>query len=356
MRSFSIVLRIILQILHDRRTLALLFFAPLFVMTLIYLLLGNSSYVPKIAAVDLPSTLTDTLKEGDCELTILDGVEDGLAAVRDGKADALLQLESGRLKLTFESNDAVKTEKTVKAVQEALELASALGTAAGAPSVNSANTSSKAGITVDYLYGEAGESLFVSMGYRLLAVIVFFIVFILSGISFLRERTSQTLERLMLTPVKKGEVIAGYTLGFGLFAVLQSALLLLFVHYVLKMPIAGSVGAVGLVLFLLALSSVSIGTFISLFSNTEFQMVQFIPIIIIPQIFFCGILSLDTLPFNLGYLSRIMPVYYAAEALKLLCIRGESLVSCLPFLGALIVFIGFFSLLNIAALGKYREG
>lgn len=352
MRSFSIVLRIILQILHDRRTLVLLFFAPLFVMTLIYLLLGNSSYVPKIAAADLPLPLTDALKEANCELMLLDEVEDGLDSVREGTADALLQLENGQLKLTFESNDAVKTEKTVKAVQEAIELASGFGSS----SDNSAGTSSKAGIAVDYLYGEAGESLFVSMGYRLLAVIVFFIVFILSGISFLRERTSQTLERLMLTPVKKGEVIAGYTLGFGLFAVLQSALLLFFVHYVLKMPIAGSVGAVGLVLFLLALSSVSIGTFISLFSNTEFQMVQFIPIIIIPQIFFCGILSLDTLPFNLGYLSRIMPVYYAAEALKLLCIRGEGLVSCLPFLAALTVFICFFSLLNIAALGKYREG
>jgi ABC-2 type transport system permease protein len=163
------------------------------------------------------------------------------------------------------------------------------------------------------------------------------------------------MERLMMTPVKRWEVVCGYTLGFGFFAALQSIILIAFVKWVLKMPIAGSVLTTGLIMILLSLSAVCIGAFFSIFSNNEFQIMQFIPVVVVPQIFFSGLILLDTLPFHLGMISRIMPVYYACDALKGVAIKGEGLLSILPDITALLVFIVIFSCFNTVALKKFRR-
>ena len=84
-------------------------------------------------------------------------------------------------------------------------------------------------------------------------------------------------------------------------------------------------------------------------------MMQFIPVIIIPQIFFSGLISLDTLPYHLGILSKIMPVYYACNALKDITIKGAELGEVWPDIVALLVFIGLFFVMNIFALKKYRR-
>jgi len=82
---------------------------------------------------------------------------------------------------------------------------------------------------------------------------------------------------------------------------------------------------------------------------------QFIPVVVVPQIFFSGLISLDTLPFHLGMISRIMPVYYACDALKGVAIKGEGLLSILPDITALLVFIVIFSCFNTVALKKFRR-
>ena len=92
-----------------------------------------------------------------------------------------------------------------------------------------------------------------------------------------------------------------------------------------------------------------------IYANNEFQMMQFLPLIIIPQIFFSGLISLDTLPYHLGYLSKIMPVYYACDALNAILIKGLRLGDVLPQIAALFAFIAIFFALNIVALKKYRR-
>ncbi|MDR3645878.1 MAG: ABC transporter permease, partial [Clostridia bacterium] len=164
-----------------------------------------------------------------------------------------------------------------------------------------------------------------------------------------------TMERLMMTPVRRWQVVLGYTLGFGFFAVLQSIVLLTYVKWVLQMTIMGSVVTAGFVMILLALSAVCIGAFFSIFSNNEFQIMQFIPIVVIPQIFFSGLISLDTLPYHLGAVSKIMPVFYACDALKTITIRGGGVGDILPDILALFIFILLFFFMNILALKKYRK-
>ncbi len=111
--------------------------------------------------------------------------------------------------------------------------------------------------------GRPTPASFDNLGYVFLAVISFFVVFVLSGVSFIRERTGGTLERMMLTPVRRYQVVFGYTAGFGLLATVQSLLIVLFCRYVLGLAFAGPLIAAMVIMVLLAFAAVATGTFIS---------------------------------------------------------------------------------------------
>lgn len=337
MKILYIINRIIKQTINDRRSLALILIAPIFLFTLIYFLLGDSDYQASIAAYHMPAQLIEKIEAEDITVDILDK-KVGKQEVKDKNKDALLYMEGKELVLLFETNDAVKTGLVTKAVQNALKDQNPMG-----------------GMSIKYIYGESGESLFNSLGYVLLGVISFFLIFIIAGVSFVRERTQQTMERLMITPVRRWQVVLGYTLGFGVFAMLQSIILLAYVKWVLHMTMNGSLLAAGLIMILLSMSAVCIGAFCSIYANNEFQMMQFLPIVVIPQIFFSGIISLDTLPYHLGILAKIMPVYYACDALNAIIIKGLNVSDLIPQIIALLTFIVLFFILNIVALKKYRK-
>lgn len=338
MKTLNIVLRIVRQMVGDRRSLALVLVVPLFLMGLIYLLLGQSDYTPAVGVSGLPAALVNQLKKQDLTIKTVSAAQ-GTDDVRNKDLDALITADGSRLTLLFETNDAVKAGKVQKAVQSAVE--------AVAPIAGS--------MQVKLLYGKSDDSFFNTYGYVMLGIVAFFLIFILAGISFVRERTSQTMERMMLTPVRRWQVVLGYTLGFGFFGVLQSILLLSFCIWFLKMPFTGPVAAAWAVMIELAMSAVCIGAFFSIFSQNEFQVMQFIPVVVIPQIFFSGLISLDTLPWHLGAVSKIMPVFYACDALKTISVRGGGFGEVLPDMSALFVFIALFFALNIRALRKYRS-
>jgi ABC-2 type transport system permease protein len=336
MKTWVIVKRIIRQTINDKRSMGLILIVPLFLFTLIYFLLGDSTYTPTIAIYGLPKQLVEELKNEDVK--VIDyNLEEGKAAVKEETVDAFLYQEQQGMVLLLESSDAVKSGLIQKAIQ------------------NASKELNPGGMRTEQLYGDSEESMFNNLGYVLLGIISFFLIFILAGISFVRERTSQTMERLMITPVKRWQVVLGYTLGFGVFAMLQSILLLGYVKWVLHMSIQGSLLAAGCVMILLSMTAVCIGAFCSIYANNEFQMMQFIPLIVIPQIFFSGLISLDTIPYHLGVLAKIMPVYYACDALKAIINKGATLSEVAMELLALLVFIGVFFVLNIFALKKYRR-
>ncbi len=177
----------------------------------------------------------------------------------------------------------------------------------------------------------------------LVGYFAFFLVFVLTGVSFLRERIGGTLERLLATPIRRSEIVAGYGLGFGLFATLQVALIMGFSLGHLDVPAtgplpaftiglgianAGSPALAFLVALLLALGSVNLGIFISTFTSSEFQVLQFIPIVIVPQGLLGGIFwPVSSLPDALEPLARAMPLTYAVEGLREVLIKGSDLGS-----------------------------
>ena len=191
------------------------------------------------------------------------------------------------------------------------------------------------------LYGIPDSDVVDHLAPVFLGFFAYFFVYILTGISFLRERIGGTLERLLATPVSRGEIVLGYSLGFGLFATIQVLVLLGWTLLDLKVPALGPLAAfsVGLavpvagspllaflVVMLLALGAVSLGILLSTFARTELQVVQFIPLVIVPQALLSGVLfPVSSMPDILQAIARFLPLTYATDGLRQVVIRGADL-------------------------------
>jgi ABC-2 type transport system permease protein len=171
----------------------------------------------------------------------------------------------------------------------------------------------------------------------------YFFVFLLTGISFLRERIGGTLERLLATPVTRGDIVVGYSLGFGTFATLQVIVLTLFILNSIDVPALGplpsfsiglGVGSAGspllafAVALLLSLGAVNLGIFLSTFARTELQVIQFIPLVIVPQALLGGIFwPVERLPDILRAIAHVLPLTYAVDGLRQVMLKGADLSS-----------------------------
>ena len=160
----------------------------------------------------------------------------------------------------------------------------------------------------------------------LIGVFALFFVFLLTGVSFLRERSQGTLERLLTTPVGRADILAGYLLGFLLFAGIQSLVILLYTIFALRIEYEGSLWQIFVLLFVVTIVAVNLGIFISTFARNEFQVVQFIPIMLLPQIFLSGaVLPSEQLPGYFQAIGKVLPLTYAVDGLKALMLEGETL-------------------------------
>lgn len=151
----------------------------------------------------------------------------------------------------------------------------------------------------------------------LLGVFPFVIMFLITSITTLRERTSGTLERLMATRVGKLDIVLGYALAFSLFGIIQSLITTGIAVYALGMNVVGSLWFVVVVAILDTLLGVALGLLASAFARTEFQAVQFMPVFIFPQLIVCGLfIPLAQLPDTLNAIAYWLPLTYAVDALN----------------------------------------
>jgi ABC-2 type transport system permease protein len=160
------------------------------------------------------------------------------------------------------------------------------------------------------------EQQFSAAAPALLAVFPFAIMFIVTSITTLRERTTATLERLMTMPIAKLDLLFGYAIAFGVVAVVQVLVAAGVSLTWLGLEIDGSVGLLLLIAVLDALLGTALGLLASAFARTEFQAVQFMPAIVMPQILLCGLFApREAMAPVLEWLSNIMPLSYAVDAL-----------------------------------------
>jgi len=161
----------------------------------------------------------------------------------------------------------------------------------------------------------------------LLATLALFFGFLLTGISFLRERSQGTLERLMASPASRLDIVLGYLLGFFVFALLQTLIIVLFTVYALDIRYTGDLWQIFVFQVFILTGAINLGIFISTFARNEFQMVQFIPLIILPQVFLCGLLwPVDQMSDYLQWISRFLPLTYAVSGLRDIMLYGKTLV------------------------------
>jgi ABC-2 type transport system permease protein len=157
---------------------------------------------------------------------------------------------------------------------------------------------------------------FTKLGPPLLALIPFIVMFLVTSVTTLRERSSGTLERLLAMPTGKGDFLGGYALAFGLVAAVQSVLAVLLSVLALGLSVSGPTWMLVVVAVADAVLGTALGLFVSAFARTEFQAVQFMPALVVPQILLCGLfVPRDQMPPVLEAISDVLPLSYAVDAM-----------------------------------------
>lgn len=337
MRIKALSMRILNQMRHDKRTLALMLFAPLLILTLIYFLLNSSETNIKVAVINAPEQYVENLYEKNIETIRCDEYE-AQEALETGEVDASVNMKSGKLYIEVDGSSSSKAKLILSSLESA--------------KMNTMTQRNDLISEVEYVYGYEDLTMFDNFGSILIGIIIFFLVFLVAGISFLQERNSGTLEKLLSTPVKRWEIVAGYMIGFGIITVIQSVILTLYVIYALKVMMVGSLWLVLLITLLTALSALTLGILLSTAANNEFQMMQFIPIVILPQIFLSGLFELSPVWEAVGH---FVPLFYVADALSGVMIRGSGITEI--WFDLLVIFLCcvLFMTLNTILLKRYRR-
>jgi ABC-2 type transport system permease protein len=367
-RTFAISRRIADAFKRDERSLALMFVAPIVVLGLLgWVIRGQGELATRFAVVNPAGAPGERFKlaieqaMADAAITIEQVADEAAArgALRNGEVDVVLVLpddllanQAGPPALRFITpgiNPADDGSRMAR-VQAALLPAIAGG---AVPTIEP-----------ETIYGSPDGDQLDAFAPALVAFFSYFLVFVLTGISFLRERIGGTLERLLATPVRRSEIVTGYSAGFGFFATLQVILIMAFALGTIHVPAmgplpafavglgianAGSPALAFLVALLLALGAVNLGIFLSTFARTELQVVQFIPIVIVPQALLCGLLwPISSLPELLQPIAKVLPLTYAIDGLREVLVKGSDLSSAaLRF--DLVVLAGIAVLLAVVA-------
>lgn len=357
----AVLIRVIKEILRDKRTLALMLLAPILILTLMNLVFNsNNDAKIKIGITDnVPNKIIQALPNSKITIRHYQNSHNHTRKIKADDLDAFITRKNNKLAVTYENEDPTKSSQIKSLLANALlvskvkELSATLETLSLQSSKKQVSPSFK--LSSSYLYGNSNSTFFDKIFPILIGFFVFFFVFLISGIALIRERTSGTLDRLLATPIRRSQLVLGYLAGYGLFAILQTILIVLFAIYILKVEIVGNLFLVLLTNILIALVALVIGLFVSTFANSEFQMMQFIPIIVVPQVFFSGIIPLDTMAHWVKFISYLLPLSYAGNALTAVMVKGQGVNIIVTDWLILLIFLVVFTFLNIIGLKRYRK-
>ncbi|MEJ3747769.1 ABC transporter permease [Actinomycetes bacterium KLBMP 9797] len=172
-------------------------------------------------------------------------------------------------------------------------------------------------LTLLYFMFDDQPLLFDRIALVMLGVFPFIVMFLVTSIAMLRERTTGTLERLLTTPLGKADLLFGYGIAFGIAAAVQAAVASGVAYWLFDLDTQGGAGLVIMIAVVNAVLGVALGLLCSAFAQTEFQAVQFLPVVAFPQIMLCGLfVARDQMVGWLEAISDVMPLSYAVEALQ----------------------------------------
>lgn len=354
----ALVKRILLQTARDKRTLALMLLAPLILLSLVNFLFSSNDITKLKAGVyNTSDSFNGELKNNDIDVVKYSDNKDIKNKITVDGLKAFIYKADDKLFIKYENSTPSDSTKIKAKIQAALAKINSKSLTEMLSKANGRLLKTQNNLLIEnsYVYGDENLSFFDTLNPILIGFFVFFFVFLISGISLLRERTTKTLEKLLATPIKRSEIVLGYLIGYGIFAVIQTIIVVFFSIYVLKIWFAGNILLLLLTNIIIAFVALSLGILLSTFANSEFQMMQFIPLIVVPQIFFTGIIPIDSMAGWLQNIAHIMPLYYGAQALQGIMIKAYSFTEIQFYLLILCLFAIVFYVLNIIGLKRYRK-
>lgn len=376
MNAFYITKRIFKQTIRDIRTLMLLLVAPLLILTLLYYIftVSDNSNGVKVGVHDIPESLKQELQSQDITIENFKNHNSIDDKIKEDKLTGFIYMKNHELEVTFANDNPTdkgimastnqkwltnhnmsQMKENTKSLKKALEQVQSRipNNANTGPSMTENREPIK--INTHYLYGDKDATYFDTINPILIGFFVFFFTFLISGIGLLKERTSGTLERLLSSPIKRSHIIYGYIMGYGIFSVIQTFVVVIYAIYVLNIAVEGSIWLVLATTVLTALVALTFGILLSTFASSEFQMIQFIPLVIVPQVLFAGLIPISSMNIGLQYFAHLMPLFYTGQAMQDVMIKGFDVQDIYINLGVLFGIFVVLLILNILGMKRYRK-
>jgi ABC-2 type transport system permease protein len=370
-RAFAVTKRVLRDLKNDRRQLALIFIAPLLVISIFGVAFtGNVKDVRVVVvngdtAVGNSSISDKVISNFDTSVlnvAYANSESDAVAQVQNGSASAVIVFPAN-----FTQSVAARASGQTSVAKENATitlLADKSNPNVSDPIIATVNIAvaqtiqgigRQAPVSVDSsnaIYGANAQFIdFFAPG--ILCIAVWQLTTLLTLISFVGERTSGTLSRLLASPLKESELVAGYAVAFGIIGTTQSAVLLTAAVILFHVTIVGDVLLAFGVIALLAVVSEGLGILLSSFARREAQAIQFLPIVVLPAFLLSGVFwPIQAIPTWLRPVSYVIPVTYAVEAVRSVILRGWGLDKIYPDVVALLIFASVFLVLATLLLRR----
>jgi len=361
--------KIFRQFRRDRRTMALIFVVPIVIMVIYFFLLKDDLGMKLTLAVvstERESASYQAFAEVLGSQKNIGFLEDpgptAAEAIARTGADAAIELPDGffaALARNQEPRFAIRIEGTKSGVEDAVtkivDAALARARLASIPFLRNLKIASGAIADISYHYPTRGFRMIDLTAPAFIAFFLYFITFLLTCVGFLRERSSGTLERILVSPVSSSALVVGYLLAFFALGSVQGGLLIVFSTWVLGIRTVGGLAPALVPMLVTVLLGVTMGIFFSELAKNEFQVIQFIPIVIIPQVLLSGIIfEVDALPTFFRPISAAMPLTYTANILKGMLLKGQGYLELGRDFLALVANLVAFTLLSFLVARRTR--
>ncbi len=371
-RALAVSRRVFMDLRNDKRTLALIIIAPLFAMSVFGLAFSGQIHDVRTIVVNHDSGMTTSLGQiyiseaiisnldpDTLDIVRMDDLDSALAEIENGETYSVFYFPEDFTSVIFQASNGTSNATTgidIHIDMSNVNLAESIMQAISqAVQQTMAQRGLKMPVSVNTLavYGQDAEFMdFFVPG--IMAFVVYIITTLLTLITFVGERASGTLSRLISTPLRESEIVAGYAMTFSIVGTLQAALLLTVGMLVFNVNVVGNVALAFIVVALLAIVCQALGILLSSVAHREAQAVQLIPFIIIPGFLLSGVFwPLEAIPVWLRPLSYLIPPSYAIDACRSVMLRGWGLDMIWPQILALLLFAVVF--LALATLSLKRR-
>ncbi len=351
MNSITVAQKCIREIFADKRTVMMMLVMPVMVLTLIYLLFNGPSNQFEVGYVGTNNDVD--MNVGTIDYQQFTSENEAINALTNDDIDGIIVFDNMKQEVSIPEDLQVITNKDnidvnvpkytiITAGDDPITDPSVVQTIIDTLDVNN-----------EVLTTESLNDKYTMEDYLtiyLMEFVIFFFTFLIVGMSFLKERKNATLQRMLTYDISRLSIVSGYLIGFGLIAVFQTIIVQLYSIYVLGIYIVGNIGLSIITNIIFAFVAIALGSLISTLASTEFQVMQFIPIIILPQVIFSGILPYGTWYQNV---SDIFPLTWAFKAQKNLLLLNDTNV--LNYVIILIIYVVIFSVINLLILRKVRK-